>query len=49
MKPPHQHAKPQYDEVECGWCEHHKWETFRRTMDLHDMSFNRYVIEEEPF
>jgi hypothetical protein len=53
MKPPHSHSPSQplsrRNEVECGWCEHEKWERFRRTQKLHDMTFNRYIIREVPF
>jgi hypothetical protein len=49
MKAPHQHQRPQFDEVDCGWCEHEKWEQFRRAMKIHDMTFNRYIIREEPW
>lgn len=50
MKPPHIHRAAVYrDEVECGWCEHERWEQFRRTMRIHDMTFDRYIIKEDPF
>lgn len=50
MKQPHTHApRPEYDEVDCGWCEHEQWEQFRRATRLHDMTFNRYIIKEDPF